>query len=207
MKMAIPINLVIEDTLSEVVLCQLLGQLRKKYEIGNRYGRTGATYIKRRIQNFNQAAKGMPYFVLVDQDNALCPSRLINDWLPYPRHNNLIFRIAVREVESWILAHRTALARFLGIQTDKIPEVTDSILDPKQFLINLARTSPFARLREAMVPRALSTAKVGPGYNSELTSFLVNQWKLKAAIEHSPSLKRAVKQLDQFKPKFNQQSN
>jgi len=36
-------------------------------------------------------------------------------------HPNFLFRVAVREVEAWLLAHREGIARFLGISEHLVP--------------------------------------------------------------------------------------
>ena len=80
-------------------------------------------------------------------------SHIDKKWLPYPKHPNLLFRVAVKEVEAWLLAHRAAFATFLGISDKFIPqEQVDTIPDPKQFLINLAAKSKKRKVRDAIVP-------------------------------------------------------
>jgi len=49
-------------------------------------------------------------------------SHIDKKWLPYPKHPNLLFRVAVKEVEAWLLAHRAAFATFLGISDKLIPQ-------------------------------------------------------------------------------------
>ncbi|MDF2210039.1 hypothetical protein L1F28_15070 [Arthrospira platensis NCB002] len=44
----------------------------------------------------------MAYLVLTDLDKSECPLAIINEWLKsQPKHPNLLFRVAVKEVESW----------------------------------------------------------------------------------------------------------
>jgi len=105
----IPINLATEDELSEAVLSRLLSDARR-FAIGRRYRRGGNGYLKSTIAGWNRAATGIPFLVLTDLDTHHCPSELIASWLAAPQHPNLVFRIAVREVESWLLADRTNFA-------------------------------------------------------------------------------------------------
>lgn len=200
MKSGIPINLVVEDSLSEAVLREVLRGSRSTYSIGNCYGQSGFGYLKKTIHGFNNAAKGTPFLVLTDLDRSECPLALIEGWLSEPKHPNLLFRVAVREVESWVLGHRDAFARFIGIHKKSIPQDVDVIDDPKQLLINLTRGSSYRKLREAIVPPTGSTAKVGPDYNGALISFIRSQWKVEIAMHHSISLRRAVQALNSFKP-------
>ncbi len=125
---------------------------------------------------------------------------LINRWLKVPKHENLIFRIAVREIESWLLAHREAFASFLGIQKTQIPLNPDELRDPKSFLLTLTKKSKKQSLKKAIVPAAGSTAKIGPDYNGVLISFVHNFWQVKEALKNSPSLKRAFSAIKIFNP-------
>lgn len=198
----IPINLAVEDVLSEEMVNVILEQSGRRFAIGECYRPGGFGYLKKTIRGFNNAAKGTPFLVLTDLDNCECPPGLINNWLPVPKHNNLIFRVAVREAEAWLLAHRDAFAEFLGISNDLVPIYPDDEQDPKQCLINLARTSRKRRLREAIVPREGTTAKIGPDYNGKLIEFLVNHWNAQQASQNSPSLYRAVQSIINFEPIF-----
>lgn len=200
MDTAIPINLAVEDVLSEAVLLKILQQSGQSYAVGVCYNRGGFGYLKNMVGPFNHAAKGMPYLVLTDLDQAECPPSLITSWLPDPIHPNLLFRVAVKEVEAWLLAHQTAMARFLGIQDELIPQNVDEIDRPKQFLINLARRSRYRNIRETVVPPPKSTARVGRDYNGQMIYFVERHWQVDVAVQYSPSLRRAMNAVANFKP-------
>jgi hypothetical protein len=196
----IPINLVFEDVLSEAVLKQMLKQSQRPFSVGQCLNQRGYGKIKKIISGLNYAAKGMPYLVLTDLDNAECPLVVISEWLTQPKHPNLLFRIAVKEVEAWLLAHQSAFAEFLGISVDLIPGDADLIPDPKLLLINLAKKSRKRKLREAIVPEPNSTAKIGKDYNGQLIHFVNNSWQVASAQTNSPSLERAMNALIKFQP-------
>ena len=196
----IPINLLFEDALSEAVLKQILKQSQRPFLVGDCFNQRGNDQIQKKISGFNNAAKGMPYLVLTDLDNADCPLVILSEWLTQPKHPNLLFRIAVKEVEAWLLAHREAFAKFLGISVDLIPGDADRIPDPKLLLINLARRSRKRKLREAIVPERNSTAKIGKDYNGQLIHFVNESWQVASAQTNSPSLKRAMNALINFQP-------
>ena len=196
----IPINLVFEDVLSEAVLKQMLKQSQRPFSVGNCLNQRGYGKIKKIISGLNYAAKGMPYLVLTDLDNAECPLVILSEWLTQPKHPNLLFRIAVKEVEAWLLAHREAFAEFLGISVDLIPGEVDNISDPKQLLINLAKKSKKRNLRDAIVPDRNSTAKIGKDYNGQLIQFVQNNWQVEAAQVNSRSLQSAMNALINFQP-------
>lgn len=196
----IPINLVFEDVLSEAVLKQMLKQSQRPFSVGNCLNQRGYGKIKKVISGLNHAAKGMPYLVLTDLDNAVCPLVILSEWLTQPKHPNLLFRIAVKEVEAWLLAHREAFAEFLGISVDLIPADVDKVSDPKQLLINLAKKSKKRELREGIVPDRNSTAKIGKDYNGQLIQFVDQNWQVASAQTNSPSLERAMNAIVNFQP-------
>ncbi len=191
----IPVNLAVEDPLSEAVLRRLLAGVAGKYAIGTVYGHTGFGYLRKTVRGWNHAARGVPFVLLTDLDKYSCPPELLQDWLNQPQHPSLLFRVAVREVEAWLLADRNNIAAFLGVPVD--PE---SVADPKAALVNLARRSRRAEVRERVVPRRGSTARVGPDYNGCLGDFVRRTWNVEAAANMSHSLRRAVDRLRHFQP-------
>ncbi|MCW7070802.1 MAG: DUF4276 family protein [Methanophagales archaeon] len=200
MNSRIPINLAVEDDLSEAVLRKLLPA---KYTVGVCYKKRGFGYLKKNIRGFNNAAKGMPFLVLTDLDREECPPKLIKEWLSVStQHHNLLFRVAVREVESWVLADRDHFAKFLGIKKEQVPPKVDDIAHPKKCLIDLATKSRKRRLQEDIVPTRGSTAKQGPNYNGRLISFVEKVWNPNEAMHSSPSLRRAIKAVKKFQPKW-----
>lgn len=200
MRSTIPINIAFEDDLSGEVIAKMILCSGKPYQIGHCFSRGGFGYLKRNICGFNQAARGMPYLILTDLDTENCAPEMMHKWLPHPKHPNLLFRIAEREVESWLLADRIGFAKFLGISRGLMPLETDSIADPKRYLIDLARRSKKRSIREDLVPRLGSTAKQGPAYNDRLISFVRDKWNISAARKISPSLERTMRSLENFAP-------
>ena len=198
----IPINLAVEDPLSEIVLRKNFRDSNKTYAAGTCFCRGGSGYLKKNIQGFNNAAKATPFLVLTDLDKTECPPILLQEWLPRPKYPNLLLRVAVREVEAWLLAHREAFARFLGIQRQLIPHGVDDLPYPKLFLLTLAKKSKNRSLREAIVPPPKSTAKIGPDYNGRLSFFVEKFWEIAKAAQNSPSLQRTVRAIADFEPQY-----
>ena len=196
----IPINLAVEDSLSEIVLRVVLQQSGRHYAVGTCFRHYGFGYLRKRVNGFNNAAQGTPFLVLTDLDQTECPPLLIKEWFSAPIHNNLLFRIAVREVEAWLLAHRSAFAAFLGIRETLIPNNPDELIDPKRVLIELTAKSRKRGLRDAIIPTVGSTARIGPDYNGQLISYVMNNWKVEKAINHSPSLSNAFYAIRTFQP-------
>lgn len=191
-------TLAVEDYLSEAVARKMLHQSDNNYCVTNCLGRKGFGYLKSKINAFNMASKTLPFFVLTDQDSG-CPPEKINKWLNSEPNSNLIFRIAVMEIESWVMADRKAIAGFLSIPIANFPYNMDDLSDPKQFLLTKAKKSRKRRLIEDIAPRAGSTAKIGPNYNARLSDFVRNSWDVYKAMECSESLSRAFRNLQKFK--------
>lgn len=196
----IPIQLAVEDDLSEAVLRKILTDSRRPFAIGTCYVGRGFGYLRRTIHGFNNAAKGTPFLVLTDLDRTECPPELIGTWLPEPLHPNLLFRIAVKEVEAWLLADQAGLASFLSIKRVLVPGDADAIEDPKAQLMDLAKRSSRRDLRADIVPPSGSTRRIGPNYNGRLISFVQGRWDISVAKRYSASLMRTVEAVSRFVP-------
>lgn len=115
-----------------------------------------------------------------------------------PRHPNLIFRVAVREVEAWLLADRPSMADFLEVPLSLIPVEPEASNDPKIEIVNLARGSSSVEVIDQMVPLPGSTAEVGRSFDRKLIQFVRDYWDIDNASVHSRSLQRAVAALERF---------
>lgn len=196
----IPLNLAFEDALTESLAFKILRSIPTEYATRTIYNRGGNGYLKRTINGFNNAAKGIPFLVGTDLDTYECPQTLIDEWLTAPKHQNLLIRVAVREAEAWVLADRAGFAEFLGISVARIPNNLEELPDPKGSLIELVRGSRKKNLRDDICPAPNSTSKVGPSYNARLGGFVSGYWNPAAARLNSPSLNRAIDCLTTFQP-------
>jgi hypothetical protein len=195
----VPVSILAEDTLCQVLAYKLLDAVSPRLTLGVPYLGNGFGYIKSRIREFNKAAKGIPLLVVTDLVE-ICPSKQIKKWLPNGAHPNLVFRIAVKESESWVLADTRGISSFLQVKVNSIPRNVDELVDPKRTLLSLASRSRSRILRQALIPRPGSTAVVGPDYNSTMSSFVRKNWNLNEASQNSPSLRRALASIKNFKP-------
>jgi hypothetical protein len=159
------------------------------------YGKKGKTYLLKSISGYNRAALYAPWFALVDLDGEPCVVEARREWLECPSPL-MCFHIAVREIESWLLADRKNISRFLGVSRDLIPLDPDVLVDPKQALVNLARKSRKREVRDGLAPREGSGASVGPTYVSDIRLFASREWNPLAAAENSQSLKRCLGKLE-----------
>ncbi len=180
----------------------MLQDTRRGFSIGTCYCRGGFGYLKKNIKHFNNAAKGTPFLVLTDLDQAECAPAMIKVWISCSLHSNLIFRVAVREVEAWVMAHRKAFADFLSIQEKMISCHPDDLNDPKQEIIKLAKKSRKRELREAIVPAQGSTSSIGPDYNGKMIDFIRKRWVVSEAAKCSPSLKKTFVAIKKFQPNY-----
>jgi hypothetical protein len=188
--------LAVEDTLSEVVARKLLAVVRPDISVAVAIGNQGRGYLQNRARELNRVAAAVPVFLLADLDRPLpCPSDLISSWISGPPQRHFFCRVAVMEVESWVLADRARFADFLSVPEHRIPENTDEINFPKEFIVTLARRSRRKDIRDDLVPATGSTSPVGPAYNPRLASFVGGLWDPRVAAAASPSLARAVRRL------------
>ncbi len=126
-----------ENELSEQVIISLLTQSARSYKVHSRLRKQGFGYLKEKVHSLNELAERIPLILLIDLDQSECLVEFKREWLPVHQSPSQLFRIAVREVESRLLADRTALAQFLRISEEKIPREPDKLPYPKQSLLGL----------------------------------------------------------------------
>ena len=187
---------VVEGDLDEAVLRSLI---RHAGAIpGPIHGKHGKGYIQKHLSGYNQAAHYSPWLVVVDLDqDADCAPPFRAAWLLRPAPL-MCFRVAVREIEAWLLADRMRIAKFLAVDSRKVPTDVEAISDPKHAVLQLARSSRRKGIRQDMVPRPGSGREVGPAYNSRLIQFVNdrrNGWRPGVAAQSSESLHRCLRRL------------
>ena len=194
--MPIIISSAVEGTVDEAVVKRLIVEAGGK--IGSIYGKRGKPLLKQRINGYNNAAHHHPWVVLVDLNHeADCPPPLKAIWLPNPGPF-MCFRIAVREIEAWLLADRERFASFFRVSLTDIPAAPELLDDPKNTVIELSRRSRSRDIRLDLVPRHGSGRKIGPAYVSRLIEFvsdLQGGWRPEGAAQASESLRRCLARL------------
>jgi hypothetical protein len=159
----------------------------------------GKSKLDPRIPFYCQAAARDAWFVLRDLDrDAPCAGGLVTMLAPH-RPERMVLRVPVRSVEAWLLADRTGIARFLRVPEAKIPRQPDQLESPKTELVNVARKSKVAGVRDDIVPREGATRPTGPAYTLRLVEFTTAHWAPERARESSPSLERAMRALERLK--------
>ena len=178
----------VEGPVDEAVLRRLIAH--EGALLARTYGKRGKSCIRKNLPGYNQAARFSPWVVLIDLDrDAECAPPLKDEWLP-ALSQLMCFRIAVREVEAWLLADREGMAKFLSIAQSRIPASPESLDNPKNVLVDLARRSRRKAIREDMVPRPGSGRSIGPAYTSRLIEFAYTFWRPEVAAHHADSLRR-----------------
>jgi len=186
----------VEDAISEALVRRLVAEVRPDLTLYQVLRKNGQGYIRQKARALNNTAHSIPVFILVDQDRAdPCPSDLIQEILPVPHSPQLLFRVAVMEAESWVLADAGNLATFLGVSRGHVPVAPDQIPHPKEMIVALAARSHTREIRDDLVPRPGDIRKVGAAYNPRLIGFIEKQWDMHAAAAASPSLRKAVNRL------------
>ncbi|GAB6286390.1 MAG: hypothetical protein STSR0009_25910 [Methanoregula sp.] len=189
----VEIRLAIEGTIDQVIMERLITgagaipvepQRHKKSE------------MRKRIIGFNHSAAARNWIVLIDLDHdTSCAPELCREWLPHPAEH-MYFRVAKREIESWILADRERLSRFISVPLSRITTDPEDLPYPKEYLINLARQSTDRNVVRDMVPRPGSGRTEGSAYISWMIDFVHNTrrgWRPEIAASHADSLARCIR--------------
>jgi hypothetical protein len=168
--------------------------LQAEFDVGLALDMSGKGRLDKEFNGFNDAAQGSPWLVLRDlDDDAACAPDFLRtkgwaaaEWMSV--------RLAVREVESWLLADREGVASFFGVRKSDLPMDTDALPDPTKALVDLCRRSRKPGMRRAMVPDS-GRVTVGRLYEAMVIEFGSEVWDVSRAAAHSESLRRAVRNL------------
>ncbi|MDR2440249.1 MAG: hypothetical protein LBE12_12895 [Planctomycetaceae bacterium] len=160
----------------------------------------GFSKIKERLPACIEIGKNGLYSIsLTDLDKEYCcPPSLIRNWLsiedgkPIELPEKTLFRVAVREIESWIMADRKKFAKYFDLTESLLPTIPDKIRDPKKEFFSLLRKKERQKFRR-MLPGKNSF--IGPEYNDIMCDFIERHWLPTRAENNSPSLKRMMSRL------------
>lgn len=192
------IVLATEDELSEAVGLRLVAEVAPAFQVGLRLRKGGYGYLRSKLKSFCQIARRQPVLLITDLDRHPCAATLIAEWLrQLPHDDGLLFRVAVREIESWLLADHEAIRSLLGPRATRLPAYPDMLADPKRALLDLARSAP-RRIRANLCAEAGAIAAQGLGYNRTLADWVHRKWSPARASSRSDSLHRARRRLRQL---------
>jgi len=186
----ISISAAVEGIVDEAVVRKLVAHAGGS--ISAVYGKQGKPALRSKINGYNRAARYAAWVVLVDLDDEVACAPLMRDiWVPNPAPD-LCFRIAVREVEAWLMADAQKLAGYLAVKQGGIPKDPEQLPRPKDAMVTLARTSRRKNIYRDMVPGARSGRRVGPAYSSRMTEYVERYWRPDVAAERAGSLRGAI---------------
>lgn len=187
------IAVVAEDKLTESVIHKCISVFLPSYTVSRSEIKNGRGNVKKDLAPYMNLACSIPVVIVVDLDHDICAPNLLNLWNLQKVTSKFIFRVAVREIEAWVLADRKRVSAFLGCNSDDITSNPDNISDPKQVLLELARKYAKEELRRDLVPRNFSKyPRIGPAYNLQMCKFVQDKWRPHVARNKSNSLDRAI---------------
>lgn len=187
----------VEDELSGAVMEKLLLVTGRSFN-ARVFNARGFGKLKHGMAKFREASRSLPHILLTDLDRYSCPPALLESWGATDLPETFLFRIAVREVEAWLMADRVGIAEFLYVDLQKVPYAPETEEDPKRTLINLARRSRRKRLSREIIPAIGSAVPIGPLYNLHMMTFVNSRWDVGRARQTAPSLDRALLRLSSF---------
>ncbi len=191
------VNLATEDGLSEAVGLKLISTFLPGFQINLKLGKKGNGLLKVKLSSYCEIAKRDPFLLITDLDAATCAPALISTWLGnIAPPDDFLFRVAVREVESWLLADQVSMKLLLGNRVNA-PRDPESIRDPKGCLLRLARRAPRDVRRDLLVEEG-AIASQGLGYNQRLCAHVDASWDPSRAAERSDSLCRVIRRLQEL---------
>jgi hypothetical protein len=190
---SIPVTVAVEGPTDTPVARKVLAYLN--LDVGAVHEKNGKLGLDQRLSGYNSAAEYAPWLVLRDLNHdELCPSALIKRLLPKPAAQ-MCFRIAVREMETWLIADRETLAEYLSIPISQVPLNPEELNNPKLTLVNLARQSRRRGIRYDFVPAEGISATVGPGYLAGVTEYVTRYWRPEIAAKSCRSLAHCLQAL------------
>lgn len=185
------IALATEDELSEAIGLRLIAESPFHEADVLPLRRNGSGYLKSKVESWRQLAGQQVVLLLTDLDQIDCPVALRNEWLgTRPVPDRLLLRIAVREIESWVLADHDAMRKLIGGR-GKLPPAPDELGDPKAFLLNMVRKYAPRDVKQDLLAERGAMASQGLGYNRRLVAWVKSDWSPDRAAARSPSLLRA----------------
>ena len=194
-----PVFLVYEDELSGAVMERLVSEVRPQLKIDRSIITHGNSRLLAGIAKYVGASKaGIPHIILTDLDRGACAPELLEKWSVPMLEGRMLFRVAVREVESWVMADREGISQLLGVTIAKVPQRPDECNGPKEELLNLVRRCRRGKLKKDLLPAIGSSAGVGPLYNDILGRFTRTAWNIDRAAKRSPSLQKTILRLGVF---------
>lgn len=194
------IAVVAEDRLTQAVLHKCIGEVLPGYRVARTEVKGGRGNVQSELEAYAALAQVMPVVIGVDLDGDDCAPTLLGGWGRLPPQAGLLLRVAVREIEAWVIADQRRVASFIGAAPNEVPKRPDELNDPKRSLLELARSHASADLKADLVPRNYDASypRIGPAYNLRVCEFVEKKWRPHVARGKSASLARAMAALERL---------
>ena len=166
------------------VLWRQLGKHETRLVVRN----AGGSPFWKHAKRYNEAGKFQTVIGLGDLEQSACAEVALAQ-LENPLSVGFKLRLAVRMIESWLMADRESFAEHLGLRVSQVPAQPDLIAHPKLKVVELARQSRKRSVRQALVPAGAGA--VGAEYMPFMAGFVDSHWQQLRARVRSPSLERA----------------
>lgn len=195
-----------EDPLSEAFCIQFM----KYYFPTSTYNPVivtgGVGELKKKVEAFKNIAQipDKATLIVTDLDENKSVESLRQEWsgkINSPQ--NFLLLVAVKEIESWVLADIEAFSKWSGIPANKFPVNPDHEKDAKQILLNLVRKYANNETKRNLLPdKGVRSSRVGIAYNISLRNFVNDYWCLNRALVISESLREVDNLLSMFSKKI-----
>jgi hypothetical protein len=183
----------VEGPVDDAVLRRILREVG--HDAGPIHIKNGKAAVLGKLDGYNAAASLMPWLVLVDLNgDAHCAPAFVAEQMSSPA-DQMMFRVAVRQIEAWLLADSGRFAHFMRVSQARVPGDPDSLANSKRVVVEIAQHSRDRQIREQMVPGAGSGRAVGPGYVARMIEFVQRHWDPGQAAVRSDSLHRCLYRL------------
>jgi hypothetical protein len=185
-----PITLVFEDDLHKAVLQRVLNVDDSRTHWVPKYGKSE---IDKRDSAYVQAALHQTVVILRDLDkDAVCaPEFLALRNIPCDQAG-LFYRLAVRTVESWVMADKEGFKAYFQCKSGLIDQSNLDGLDrPKDFALEqIFKGSMPASKKKGIVSFKSGAYRQQYDYNPQMTRFVQTSWSPDRAVENSDSFRR-----------------
>jgi hypothetical protein len=186
-----------EDELSEQVGVRLVSDAG--LSVSMKLRKSGNGYLRSSLDKFSAMAQRDPVLLITDLDTMQSPQHLTAAWFNHRLPpQGLLFHIAVREVEAWLISDHAGMKKLLGTKVGKIPPSPEDLANPKATLLGLAAKAN-REVREDLIVERNAMASQGLGYNARLCDFVRNTWQPNAAAERAPSLAALMADLNNLR--------
>lgn len=161
----------------------------------------GKHNLDRRIPELNRSGRYQGWLILrdLDRDEPCAPELVRRVLRNQDSASKVSVRVAVRGVESWLLADHVGFSRHFSVRQTALPQHPDQLDNPKRELMRICGASRNRAVRTYMMLHEAGGNRAGIGYATAIIGFARDHWDLERAAQRSPSLDRALKSVRAMK--------